>query len=927
MDPDIQAALDQSIQAGADPAQARRLAQQIMQQRGSQQPGLLEQTFSQGFSKNDPNQGFVERVASTFTRPFERTFKTAGEAINTAFTPGMVKSALGFELTPEELESVSQFQPKFLTEEEIKDRGTILKEGAKTGAGISTLAIPTGGTVKTALALGSAEGVLDAFSRDEDLLMGGIAGAGGQLVAGVAIPGAFNAVKSRLIREGIGSSAEVPLKKGVKATVKNAGTKGGAAVAEISIGPEKVIKNAGEDIAGRGSLRARLFANNFQIPTKRASDLLPVKTSQQMIDLGVVGDFDDMARAINTTTGQNGAVSKYVRQMLRASDTPIPLSPINKQIDDLADDLIAVDPKIVSRIKSQLVKQVDDPLTTTNTLAIELIDDVLGKSPKQIAEDIEITGFIPPEKAFDLVQQFESLGHQFKNSSTYLTKNVKNEQIGEIYIQSARQLEKIIAETIDDKAIIKSLDKTGSAAQLQQISDKLAKRFLNAKTFRELRNMQSPFVRLAQMIDLTEQAQFSAANKLGRNLLQSIWSPIEGLSRPVVGDIKTQATTRLAGLGVKGVGEEAGETATQRATRVLAGRTAGEFQEQMQRQTGQAFLADFDQAINAKNFTAAREIFESLPDDSAYKAPMQNVLNMLDEAGGAPGAAVINAARNRLAQLASQIGIPSARQVAGRRAAADIVGGFLPQEGGPETPQVSETVPLADAQAQTPQVQSVTAGTLLSQGGDQIQQVNGKYLSMDGQWAWNEQTQNWEPNISGGEVGAGITPNTLRQAIIEDLQLRGGKNIAKLEKAQKLLFPEEGEARPLTGEQQKMKFNAESGLAALQVMEEELGSDAFSQQAKLAQRALPGRPGARIFHAARKEAQDVITRLRTGAAINATEEKFYSEQLPEVGDSPETIEYKLNLLRTLYNRFAFEQNPAGGFLDSAIQDELLRRGG
>ncbi len=98
----------------------------------------------------------------------------------------------------------------------------------------------------------------------------------------------------------------------------------------------------------------------------------------------------------------------------------------------------------------------------------------------------------------------------------------------------------------------------------------------------------------------------------------------------------------------------------------------------------------------------------------------------------------------------------------------------------------------------------------------------------------------------------------------------------------------------------KTRENAISGLAALKVVEEEINKD----QNILLKAAVPGSIFARKFETARKEASDVITRLRTGAALNESEERFYKSQLPTILDykNPEAIKYKIELFRNLFER-------------------------
>jgi len=150
--------------------------------------------------------------------------------------------------------------------------------------------------------------------------------------------------------------------------------------------------------------------------------------------------------------------------------------------------------------------------------------------------------------------------------------------------------------------------------------------------------------------------------------------------------------------------------------------------------------------------------------------------------------------------------------------------------------------------------------------------------------------------------GTVITPDSIRNAYIQDLQATGGKNASKIEAAYKFLFGG-GQTKPLTAQQQLNKTSADSGLRALSTIESELQKNPNV----LLQASIPGTPGARIFNAARKEAGDVLTRLRTGAALNENEMVFYQSQLPQAFDAPDTITYKLGLFRDLFNQISSGQ--------------------
>lgn len=129
-------------------------------------------------------------------------------------------------------------------------------------------------------------------------------------------------------------------------------------------------------------------------------------------------------------------------------------------------------------------------------------------------------------------------------------------------------------------------------------------------------------------------------------------------------------------------------------------------------------------------------------------------------------------------------------------------------------------------------------------------------------------------------------------------------------------------AKPLTATQKVTKTNAESGLRALTKMESELGmttdqagNPVYNNKGKVWKAAIPGQLGARQFAAARKEASDVITRLRTGAALNKEEADFYMSQLPSPLDSDSDIAYKMSIFKNLFDALA---NPDSGALEDQV---------
>ncbi len=101
----------------------------------------------------------------------------------------------------------------------------------------------------------------------------------------------------------------------------------------------------------------------------------------------------------------------------------------------------------------------------------------------------------------------------------------------------------------------------------------------------------------------------------------------------------------------------------------------------------------------------------------------------------------------------------------------------------------------------------------------------------------------------------------------------------------------------ISPDRQKMQANAQSGLRAIEDFRTEL-----KKPGVLTAMAIPGSIGARKARNARNEMVDVLTRLRTGAALNKEEQAFYNDQAPGLIDAidaaassgeSDVIEYKL----------------------------------
>lgn len=152
--------------------------------------------------------------------------------------------------------------------------------------------------------------------------------------------------------------------------------------------------------------------------------------------------------------------------------------------------------------------------------------------------------------------------------------------------------------------------------------------------------------------------------------------------------------------------------------------------------------------------------------------------------------------------------------------------------------------------------------------------------------------------------------DNIQNLVLQDLTKNGGKNVGTLLSLYKTLGDTSAQQKPLSAQSSQVIGNANSGLASLK----QLG-DIINQQGGVSKSTLvPGRDlfgglgantlGTASYDTASKNIQDVITRLRSGAAITPEEAQFYNSQLPSAFDKPDVINQKLSMFRDLFTSVA-----------------------
>ncbi|MCK9370815.1 hypothetical protein M0R04_12975 [Candidatus Dojkabacteria bacterium] len=128
-------------------------------------------------------------------------------------------------------------------------------------------------------------------------------------------------------------------------------------------------------------------------------------------------------------------------------------------------------------------------------------------------------------------------------------------------------------------------------------------------------------------------------------------------------------------------------------------------------------------------------------------------------------------------------------------------------------------------------------------------------------------------------------PSSTRQAIVSAMAEKG------------IAIP-----KPLTAKQMNAADDATSGLDAVQQLRAmaDRGELPLLRTQILGEGFLGRLSGNSQFVNLKKEAADIKTRIRTGAALNDSEIEFYSTQVPVAGDTGEDIQKKLSQLEGFY---------------------------
>lgn len=168
-----------------------------------------------------------------------------------------------------------------------------------------------------------------------------------------------------------------------------------------------------------------------------------------------------------------------------------------------------------------------------------------------------------------------------------------------------------------------------------------------------------------------------------------------------------------------------------------------------------------------------------------------------------------------------------------------------------------------------------------------------------------------------------------QEAAMADIK-RDPKNASTYLTLYKTFNPDNGAPKPLSTTAKQQNALVSTGYNAIQNLKDMIQKD----PSLIAKTGVPGRNvlgignrmlGLGQYEAMAQQAIDSVARLRTGAAMTPSEETFYRRMVPQAGDSPGTVQQKLNELERYFASFQNTQSDTSATPD--LQSALMQAGG
>lgn len=242
-----------------------------------------------------------------------------------------------------------------------------------------------------------------------------------------------------------------------------------------------IISTAGKNLVG--NIASKTYSNAFTVPRKLATQLNPEQVSKELMQYGISGSLDKIGKTSNNV-----------------------MSTLGKVVDNS-----------VSGIGGQI--KIGDPIEVANNalkgVAINKIDrKALMSELTDIGASGTLPGYASPSSLMETARTLEKKGFARINAgNSALNPNPTSVEIGNAYIQAAKEIEDNIYKQVNSAGSLKGLQTPEMAKQLNSMAKGLGDKFLAAKSVGEVRSLMSPFVRANKLIGLTEDQALSAGTQ------------------------------------------------------------------------------------------------------------------------------------------------------------------------------------------------------------------------------------------------------------------------------------------------------------------------------------------------------------------------------------------------------------------------------
>ncbi len=196
-----------------------------------------------------------------------------------------------------------------------------------------------------------------------------------------------------------------------------------------------------------------------------------------------------------------------------------------------------------------------------------------------------------------------------------------------------------------------------------------------------------------------------------------------------------------------------------------------------------------------------------------------------------------------------------------------------------------------------------------SQDGQWVKKSDGNFYSTDGQWKWDQASNDWVANTQTQNGAAStLTKERVLELMANDLETTGGKNIPELKTMYDIASSKDAAVKksPTQQAREELGYGVDTALQMLDNPNAKpkigvMGVDSKIEEAK--GQFNKGDPSTLAFNKVLSELQASIAKARGGTSFTPNEQALLNQYSPKLGDSEQVIRIKLQALKNKVDYF------------------------